>query len=61
LSTNSFRIRAGALALVLAGLLFVGYPALRPWHDENTVAGATASMASNAWVAAHFLACSASS
>ena len=56
MSTNSFRIRAGAVALVAAGLLFVGYPALRPWHDETTVSGATESMASNAWVAAHFFA-----
>ncbi len=56
MSTNTFRIRAGALALVAAGVLFVGYPAVRPWHDENTVGGATASMSSNAWVAAHFFA-----
>jgi hypothetical protein len=56
LSTNTFRIRAGAVALVVAGVLFVGYPALRPWHDENTVGGAIASMSSNAWVAAHFFA-----
>jgi hypothetical protein len=53
---NANRIRLGALALALAGLLFVAYPAVRPWHDENTVAGATQSMASNAWVAAHFFA-----
>jgi hypothetical protein len=56
LSSNTFRIRAGAVALVAAGVLFVGYPALRPWHDENTVGGATASLSSNAWVAAHFFA-----
>jgi hypothetical protein len=53
---NANRIRAGALALALAGLLFVAYPAVRPWHDENITAGATASMSSNAWVAAHFFA-----
>jgi hypothetical protein len=53
---NANRVRAGALALALAGLLFVAYPAVRPWHDENTAAGATQSMSSNAWVAAHFFA-----
>jgi hypothetical protein len=50
------RNRPGALALAAAGLLFVLYPAFRPWHDENTVSGATASLASTAWVAAHFFA-----
>jgi hypothetical protein len=49
----STRIRAGALALAVAGLLFVAYPAARPWHNESTVDGATRSMASNWWVAAH--------
>ena len=49
----STRIRAGALALAVAGLLFVAYPVARPWHDESTVDGATRSMASNWWVAAH--------
>jgi hypothetical protein len=56
MSTSATRIRAGAAALAAAGVLFLGYPALRPWHDEGTVAGATASMSSNAWVAAHFFA-----
>jgi hypothetical protein len=54
--SNSYRIRAGALALASAGALFLAYPAVRPWHDENTTAGATASMSSGAWVAAHFFA-----
>ena len=49
----STRIRAGALALAVAGLLFVAYPAVRPWPDESTVDGATRSMSSNLWVAAH--------
>ena len=56
MSTSATRIRAGAVALAAAGVLFLGYPALRPWHDEGTVAGATASMSSAAWVTAHFLA-----
>ena len=50
------RNRKGALALAAAGVLFVLYPAVRPWHDESTVSGATASMSSQAWVAAHFFA-----
>jgi hypothetical protein len=56
MSTSATRIRAGAAALAAAGVLFLAYPALRPWHDERTVAGATASMSSAAWVAAHFFA-----
>ena len=56
MSTSATRIRAGAAALAAAGALFAAYPALRPWHNENTVAGATASMSSTAWVAAHFFA-----
>lgn len=54
--TSATRIHAGAAALAVAGVLFLAYPALRPWHDESTVTGATASMSSNAWVAAHFFA-----
>jgi hypothetical protein len=49
-------IRLGAVALALSGLLFFLYPAVRPWHDESTVAGAVASMSSHAWVAAHVFA-----
>jgi hypothetical protein len=56
MSTSATRIRAGAAALTAAGVLFLAYPALRPWHDEGTVAGATASMSSTAWVTAHFFA-----
>ena len=36
--------------------LFLAYPAVRPYHDESTAAGATTSMSSNAWVAAHLFA-----
>ena len=56
MSTSATRIRAGAVALAAGGVLFLAYPALRPWHDEGTVAGATASMSSAAWVTAHFFA-----
>jgi hypothetical protein len=56
MSVTTTRVRFGAVAVAGAGALFVAYPALRPWHDEDTVAGATASMSSTAWVAAHFFA-----
>jgi hypothetical protein len=54
--SSAGRTRMAAAALAAAGVLFVLYPAIRPWHDENTVPGATTSMSSNAWVAAHFFA-----
>jgi len=50
------RTRAGAAALAAAGVLFLLYPAVRPWHDESTVEGAVASMSSPAWVASHLFA-----
>ncbi|MEU8259767.1 hypothetical protein AB0C02_03975 [Micromonospora sp. NPDC048999] len=50
------RTRAGAVALAAAGLLFILYPATRPWEDETTMAGATAAMGSTAWVASHLFA-----
>jgi hypothetical protein len=50
------RLRAGAIALAAAGVLFLAYPVVRPYHDESTAAGATTSMGSNAWVAAHLFA-----
>jgi hypothetical protein len=43
-----------AAALAGAGLAFAAYPALRPYSDEASLAGARA-MASGAWVAAHLL------
>jgi uncharacterized membrane protein len=48
--------RSGAFALAVAGVLFVLYPAVRPWQDESTVEGATTAMSSSAWVAAHLFA-----
>jgi hypothetical protein len=48
------RNRWGAVAFAFAGVMFLLYPAMRPWHDETTLAGARESMSSNAWVAAHF-------
>ena len=32
----------GALSLIGAAVMFVLYPALRPWTDESTVDGASA-------------------
>src|ERR1044072_1204764 len=49
-------MRMSRVLLVLSGVLFVLYPALRPWQDETTVAGAHEAMGSTAWVAAHFCA-----
>lgn len=50
------RNRLGAAALAVAGLMFLLYPAVRPWHDETTAGGAVASMGSSAWVASHLFA-----
>jgi hypothetical protein len=44
------------IPLAVAGVLFLAYPALRPWEDETTTAGAAAAMGSNAWVASHLFA-----
>ena len=54
--TSRTRTRWGAIALAVAGVLFVLYPAVRPWQDESTVAGAIKAMSSGAWVAAHLFA-----
>jgi hypothetical protein len=45
--------RLAPLSLAAAGVLFLLYPAIRPWTDETTVDGAHEAMASGAWVAAH--------
>jgi hypothetical protein len=47
------RIRTGATALAVAAVMFVLYPALRPWHDESTAAGAIAAMSAGTWVPSH--------
>jgi hypothetical protein len=46
------RRRTGAVLVALAGVLFLVYPAVRPWTDETTLGGARG-MASNAWIVAH--------
>jgi hypothetical protein len=53
--TTTARSRLGALALAVAGVCFVLYPALRPFSDETSLAGARA-FASAGWFAAHLLA-----
>ncbi|WP_238006941.1 hypothetical protein KZZ52_44430 [Dactylosporangium sp. AC04546] len=50
------RTRLAAAALTVAGVLFLLYPALRPWADETTVDGAVHSMSSPWWVATHLFA-----
>ena len=47
--------RIAAVALVAAGVCFLLYPAIRPFADEDSLAGAKA-FASDAWVIAHLLA-----
>lgn len=49
------RMRFGAGAFVIAGILFVIYPALRPFSDETSLLGAAA-FGSGAWLASHMLA-----
>lgn len=44
------------IPLALAGLLFLLYPAFRPWEDETTVAGAASAFGSDAWVWSHLFA-----
>ena len=46
---------ATAGALAIAGLLFVLYPAIRPFSDEKSLEGAAA-FGSTAWIVAHSLA-----
>lgn len=50
------RTRLAAAGLALAGLLFLLYPALRPWRDESTMEGAKEAMSSGWWVATHLFA-----
>jgi hypothetical protein len=54
IDVTQYRVRAGAIALAVAGLLFVLYPAIRPFTDETTLAGAQA-FASTGWVVAHVM------
>jgi hypothetical protein len=51
----SSRLRLSAVALVISGVFFVLYPALRPFSDEVSLQGAAA-FASPYWLLAHMLA-----
>lgn len=55
-NSSGSRVRLGAVALAVAGILFVLYPAVRPWEDESTADGALAAMTSWAWLASHLFA-----
>jgi len=52
---SAARMRFDALSMALAGILFVLYPAVRPFSDETSLQGAQA-FASTAWILAHTLA-----
>jgi hypothetical protein len=52
---KSSRLRLNAAALIISGIFFVLYPALRPFSDEISLKGATA-FSSPYWLLAHMLA-----
>jgi uncharacterized membrane protein YiaA len=52
---SAARIRVTSLCFAAAGLLFVLYPAIRPFSDEKSLQGARA-FGSTAWIVAHSLA-----
>lgn len=54
-SATTARVRLGAVSLTASGLLFVLYPAIRPFSDEKSLQGAAA-FGSTAWLVAHMLA-----
>lgn len=54
-TSRTAHIRLGATALAAAGVLFVLYPAIRPFSDETSLQGAAA-FGSTAWLVAHMVA-----
>ncbi|GEL17910.1 hypothetical protein [Pseudonocardia asaccharolytica] len=50
------RANAGPLALAAAGVLFVLYPAVRPYTDETSAPDAAVAFASPLWIVAHLAA-----
>lgn len=55
LNSNILLIRLAALSVVISGIFFVLYPAIRPFSDESSLQGAEA-FASFSWILAHSLA-----
>ena len=55
MARDASRVRLGAASFAIAGLLFLLYPAIRPFSDETSLQGAAA-FASTAWILAHMLA-----
>jgi hypothetical protein len=53
---SNVRVRLAAAAVAAAGVLFLLYPALRPWRNESTLDGAVQAMSSGYWVASHLFA-----
>ena len=54
-SLTSLQIPLATIALILSGIFFVLYPAIRPFSNESSLQGAVA-FASYSWVIAHSLA-----
>jgi len=54
-AATTSQTRLSSAALAIAGVLFVLYPALRPFSDETSLQGAAA-FASTNWLVAHLLA-----
>ena len=52
---STARVRLTSACFTVAGLLFVLYPAIRPFSDEKSLQG-TAAFGSTAWIVAHSLA-----
>ncbi|WP_243669586.1 hypothetical protein [Methanoculleus chikugoensis] len=50
------RIHLSALSLAVAGACFFAYPAIRPYTDEASLAGAGAFASPPAWLLSHTLA-----
>jgi hypothetical protein len=49
---DRYRVRVAAAALAVAGILFVLYPATRPYTNEKSLQGAQA-FSSTAWLTSH--------
>lgn len=52
---TAYLIRFAAIALTIAGVLYVFYPSLRPFSDEKSFSGAAA-FASTEWIVSHIMA-----